>query len=87
MTVPSFQASLPFVVTNKGHEDAPDSVSNTPGDTKARTIANGTGSPQASEADSACLGEATPPAKLSAEEQMALYEKDLKENDWGHQPC
>ena len=26
-------------------------------------------------------------AELSAEEQMALYEKDLKENDWGHQPC
>jgi hypothetical protein len=21
------------------------------------------------------------------EEQMELYEKDLKENDWGHQPC
>ncbi len=27
------------------------------------------------------------PSKLTAEEQMALYEKDLKENDWGHQPC
>ena len=25
--------------------------------------------------------------KLSAEEQMALFEKELKENDWGHQPC
>jgi hypothetical protein len=25
--------------------------------------------------------------ELTAEEQMALYEKDLKENDWGHQPC
>jgi hypothetical protein len=25
--------------------------------------------------------------KLSADEQMALYEKELKENDWGHQPC
>lgn len=24
---------------------------------------------------------------LSPEEQMALFEKDLKENDWGHQPC
>ena len=24
---------------------------------------------------------------LSPEEQMALYEKELKENDWGHQPC
>ncbi len=31
----------------------------------------------------------TPPAsdKLTAEEQMDLYEKELKENDWGHQPC
>lgn len=27
------------------------------------------------------------PAEMSPEEQMALYEKDLKENDWGHQPC
>ena len=25
--------------------------------------------------------------ELTAEEQMALFEKDLKENDWGHQPC
>ena len=32
-------------------------------------------------------GEPTDPSKLSKEEQMALYEKDLKENDWGHQPC
>jgi len=24
---------------------------------------------------------------LTPEEQMALYEKHLKENDWGHQPC
>jgi hypothetical protein len=28
-----------------------------------------------------------PPPKLTAEEQMALFEKELKENDWGHQPC
>jgi hypothetical protein len=25
--------------------------------------------------------------KLTADEQMALYEKALKEDDWGHQPC
>ena len=25
--------------------------------------------------------------KLTPEEQMALFEKDLKEKDWGHQPC
>ena len=29
----------------------------------------------------------SPPKELSPEEQMALYEDDLKENDWGHQPC
>jgi len=27
------------------------------------------------------------PRKLTPEEQMALFEKELKENDWGHQPC
>jgi hypothetical protein len=27
------------------------------------------------------------PSSLSPAEQMALFEKDLKENDWGHQPC
>ncbi len=32
-------------------------------------------------------GEVPLPRLLTAEEQMALYEKDLKENDWGHQPC
>ena len=26
-------------------------------------------------------------SQLTAEEQMALFEKELKENDWGHQPC
>jgi hypothetical protein len=39
---------------------------------------------------------ATPPSppaetalanKLTPEEQMALFEKELKETDWGHQPC
>ena len=32
-----------------------------------------------------------PPAEgtkaLTADEQMAIYEQDLKEHDWGHQPC
>ena len=27
------------------------------------------------------------PKELTVAEQMALYEKELKENDWGHQPC
>ncbi|MDF1815752.1 MAG: hypothetical protein P1V20_26375 [Verrucomicrobiales bacterium] len=26
-------------------------------------------------------------AELSPEEQMALYEESLKNDDWGHQPC
>ena len=25
--------------------------------------------------------------ELTEDEQMALYEKDLKDNDWGHRPC
>jgi hypothetical protein len=25
--------------------------------------------------------------KLTPEEQMALFEKELREKDWGHQPC
>jgi len=32
-------------------------------------------------------GEPLPPRQLTPEEQMDLYEQDLKENDWGHQPC
>ena len=28
-----------------------------------------------------------PVEKLSPEEQMALFEEKLKEEDWGHQPC
>lgn len=27
------------------------------------------------------------PDQLTPEEQMELFAKDLKENDWGHQPC
>jgi hypothetical protein len=32
------------------------------------------------------LQSASGPA-LSAEEQMERFAQDLKENDWGHQPC
>jgi hypothetical protein len=28
-----------------------------------------------------------PANQLTPEEQMALFEKELKETDWGHQPC
>ena len=31
--------------------------------------------------------EVKPANQLTPEEQMALFEKELKENDWGHQPC
>ena len=27
------------------------------------------------------------PSQLTPEEHMALYEDELKETDWGHQPC
>ena len=40
-----------------------------------------------STAATSALSEAKPINQLSPEEQMALYEKELKENDWGHQPC
>ncbi|HTL66809.1 MAG TPA: hypothetical protein VL200_04035 [Lacunisphaera sp.] len=28
-----------------------------------------------------------PTERLTPEEQMAQFEKELKEQDWGHQPC
>lgn len=31
--------------------------------------------------------EGVTPNQLTPEEQMALYEEQLKEDDWGHQPC
>jgi hypothetical protein len=36
-------------------------------------------------AESKPEGKAKP--ELTPEEQMAKFEEDLKENDWGHQPC
>ena len=55
------------------------------------TIKSGEGSgpagPQTPESDTSILRKEGLPQELSADEQMALYEKDLKENDWGHQPC
>jgi hypothetical protein len=32
-------------------------------------------------------GEQSASAGLTKEEQWALFEKELKESDWGHQPC
>ena len=43
--------------------------------------------PAGSDASDSGVPEAAPPKKLTVEEQMALYEKELKEGDWGHQPC
>lgn len=37
--------------------------------------------------DDATDSKPQPAKELTAEEQMALYEKKLKEDDWGHQPC
>ena len=37
--------------------------------------------------DVSVTGGQTTVNKLTPEEQMALFEKELKENDWGHQPC
>jgi hypothetical protein len=37
--------------------------------------------------DAEASAPATPKKELTPEEQMALYEEDLKETDWGHQPC
>ena len=48
------------------------------------------GSPKSPPDSAVEVSNATAPAtskKLTADEQMALYEKELKENDWGHQPC
>ena len=38
-------------------------------------------------ADAPAAGKPTPEQKLTPEEQMELFEKHLKENDWGHRPC
>lgn len=34
-----------------------------------------------------CANESETEKKLTPEEQMELYEKSLKEDDCGHQPC
>jgi hypothetical protein len=43
--------------------------------------------PQEKVANASKPVEPSPKEKLTVEEQMARYEDDLKENDWGHQPC
>lgn len=49
--------------------------------------------PPAPPAPSAATAEPTPPVAtdasppLTPEEQMELFAQELKETDWGHQPC
>jgi hypothetical protein len=38
-------------------------------------------------ADAAKPGEPLPANSLTPAEQMERFAKELKENDWGHQPC
>ena len=42
--------------------------------------------PMITAADTPAARPPAPATALTPEEQMALFEKDLKENDWGHQP-
>ena len=39
------------------------------------------------ESNSATPSGSAVPEQLTKEEQWALFEKELKESDWGHQPC
>ncbi|MBL9214758.1 MAG: hypothetical protein JNG83_04705 [Opitutaceae bacterium] len=48
--------------------------------------APGTGDPAAG-TPGAPREEAVDVSRLSPEEQMARFEQELKEKDWGHQPC
>jgi hypothetical protein len=45
---------------------------------------NGQNTPHPTSSDPAGAGAS---AELTKEEQWALFEKELKESDWGHQPC
>lgn len=61
--------------------DRPESHQPAPGSNKPAV------GPSAAGSESINAGKKTPNRELTAEEQMDLYEKDLKETDWGHQPC
>ena len=41
----------------------------------------------ATKANTGATGEKAAVDELTPEEQMARFEKELRENDWGHQPC
>ena len=64
-----------------------DQPESNPGPVKPAQTVAGSATPQPT--DSSCLPPevSTAPAKPTPEEQMAAFEKALKEEDWGHQPC
>lgn len=61
--------------------------SNNPEKAPAEGNAPGSKSPADAAADDSVANVGAPLQKLTADEQMALYEDDLKNSDWGHQPC
>ena len=76
-------------MTDQPHADEPPRPELAKGQTResqAPSVAAQPPTPKCEEAHSPA-SDPVSAKKLSAEEQMALYEKDLKENDWGHQPC
>jgi hypothetical protein len=59
-----------------------------PGPVKpAQTAAGSATAPPTDSSSAVQPADPTAPNKLSAEDQMAAFEKALKEEDWGHQPC
>lgn len=54
---------------------------------KADAGAGAPARPPAAAAEGAAAEKPAGEAKLTPQEQMELFEKHLKENDWGHQPC
>ena len=75
-------------IETRGDRENPDSANAgdpapDPNDAKASQPAL----PGGTNAGSPKAGKPIPADELTEEEQMALYEEALKEDDWGHQPC
>jgi hypothetical protein len=60
-----------------------DEPHNVPGSGTAPNASN----PATAATPDVVTSEQKPVNQLTPEEQMALFEKELKETDWGHQPC
>jgi hypothetical protein len=56
-------------------------------DPKTNEPSSATPDPKSVPAKNAEAGETPTATQLTKEEQWALFEKELKESDWGHQPC